>query len=153
MNTKQKVVSVICMCMSILLTFNASATENDMSEIAGIWLTEEDDAKVEVFQKGGRIYGNIIWSKKIESGEESGFDVNNPDEELRERKIIGLQILSDFEKTGDTKWENGKIYDPESGNTYSCVIKLDRKKQTLKVRGYMGIALIGRTTTWKRFTE
>lgn len=145
--------TLLCTCLTFFFTFNVWAANVEVSQIVGVWLTEDEDAKVEIFKDDGRYYGKIIWSEKVESGEESRFDENNPEEELREREIIGLQILTGFEKTGKNEWENGKIYDPESGNTYSCVIKLNPKNQTLKVRGYMGFSLIGRTTVWKRFVE
>ncbi|MFY8004154.1 MAG: DUF2147 domain-containing protein, partial [Chitinophagaceae bacterium] len=57
--------------------------------------------------------------------------------------------LRDFEFIKQGVWENGKIYDPKSGEDYSCVIKaID--DNTIEVRGYVGISMFGRTDTWKR---
>jgi len=50
---------------------------------------------------------------------------------------------------GDGEWSGGTIYDPNNGKTYSCKLKLTGP-DTLKVRGYIGISLIGRSETWKR---
>ena len=47
------------------------------------------------------------------------------------------------------EWEEGKIYDPKSGNDYSCEIKMT-DANTLEVRGYVGISMFGRTDVWKR---
>jgi len=67
---------------------------------------------------------------------------------LRNRPIIGLKILSGFEKEGDNKYVDGTIYDPKNGKTYSC--KMTYKGKTLDIRGYIGISLLGRTTVWER---
>ena len=75
-------------------------------------------------------------------------DSKNPDKNKQNQKIIGLVILQNF-KFDDDEWNDGKIYDPESGKTYSCNLSLNGNN-TLKVRGYIGISLLGRTETWTR---
>jgi uncharacterized protein (DUF2147 family) len=59
-----------------------------------------------------------------------------------------MQVLGDFVKDGDNKYVDGTIYDPKNGKTYSC--KMTCKGKKLDIRGYIGISLIGRTTTWER---
>ena len=72
-----------------------------------------------------------------------------PNHSLRNRPIVGLQLMSDFEAAGKVQWGEGKIYDPESGKTYKCKITLTDPKR-LEVRGYVGISLFGRTEIWTR---
>ncbi|MEM9623622.1 MAG: DUF2147 domain-containing protein [Pseudomonadota bacterium] len=69
-------------------------------------------------------------------------DDNNPDETLRERPLRNLELLSEYAQKGK-RWE-GKIYDPETGNTYSSRMELD-DEGNLKMRGFLGISLLGRT--------
>ena len=76
------------------------------------------------------------------------MDSKNPDESLKARKLMGLQILSGFRYAGDETWEAGKIYDPKNGKTYSCKMRLEG--ENLKIRGFIGISLLGRTTVWSR---
>ncbi len=114
--------------------------------ILGIWFNEEKDAKIKVFKENGKFYGKIVWQKAGEGV--SSYDENNPDPELKKRKKVGLIILTNFE-FDDGQWEDGEIYDPKSGKTYSCIIKL-QKDGNLHVRGYIGISLLGRTTHWTR---
>ena len=71
---------------------------------------------------------------------------------MHETPLLGYKILKDFEYSGKKTWENGTIYDPENGSTYSCTIKLT-DKNTIDVRGYIGVSMIGRTDTWKRLKE
>ncbi len=77
------------------------------------------------------------------------LDHNNPDPKLRKIPLIGLPILLDFVFTGDNSWKNGKIYNSETGKTYSGKLTLVAPNQ-LNVRGFIGISLIGGTTTWMR---
>jgi uncharacterized protein (DUF2147 family) len=114
--------------------------------ILGIWFNEEKDAKIKVYKENSRFYGKIVWHK---TGDDiSSFDENNPDQELKKRKKLGLIILTDF-AFDDGQWEDGDIYDPKNGKTYSCVIKL-QKDGSLHVRGYIGISLFGRTVNWSK---
>ena len=59
-----------------------------------------------------------------------------------------MTIMWGMEKSGD-EWINGRILDPNSGKEYSCKMKL-KDKNTLEVRGFMGVSLLGRTQTWYR---
>jgi uncharacterized protein (DUF2147 family) len=74
--------------------------------------------------------------------------VNNSNAAKKTRPLLKLQILRHFEKTGAKTYDNGEIYDPKNGKTYDC--KITHNGKTLSVRGYVGISMIGRTTTWER---
>jgi len=74
-------------------------------------------------------------------------DHNNPDAALRTRSLCNLEIGSGFALTGDSEANGGRLYDPESGKTYKGNLAL--KGDTLKLRGYIGVALFGRTETWR----
>ena len=83
-----------------------------------------------------------------EAGREAGAprrDDNNPDEALRDRPILGMQLLSDYAFDGK-RWQ-GRIYDPESGNTYSSHMRLDDGR--LKMRGYIAVPMLGRTQVFE----
>lgn len=122
----------------MLVLFSVAANAQN---ILGKWKTEKGDANVEIYQQGEKVNGKIIW---LEKGPDTK-DTHNPDAKLRERKLTGVNILSDLTKKGD-KWEGGKIYDPKSGKTYKCSMWMEGDK--LKVRGHLGI--FHDTQTWKR---
>lgn len=119
--------------------------------ILGEWYTEEERSLVEISRCGDLYCGKIIWLKhpKDEAGNDK-VDSKNPDGSLRNRPLMGLEILKNFRHTGSNEWEGGKIYDPRNGKTYSC--KMTLEGDTLKVRGYVGVSLLGRTTVWTRKT-
>lgn len=129
-----------------VLTLSAQTKADD---IVGVWLTGgKEPAKIQVYKAGDKYYGKIVWLKYPEENGLPRVDSKNPDTDKRTRKIIGLVILNNF-KFDDDEWSDGKIYDPESGKTYSCNISL-KGNNTLKVRGYIGISLLGRTEVWTR---
>lgn len=123
---------------------------NDADKCLGIWLTEDKSAKVEIYKKGEKYYGKLIWLK--EPNNESGkpkVDDKNPDDKLKSRPIWGLEFVWGFEYDGEDTWEDGNIYDPKSGKTYSAEFTIENN-DTMKLRGYVGFTWIGRTSTWTR---
>lgn len=144
---KQRITSLI---LSILLLSFSAYAQNKADDITGIWLMGgKEPAKIQVLKSGEKFYGKIIWLKNPTENGKPRVDANNPDKEKRKNSIIGLIILKGFKFDGDEEWKGGDIYDPESGKTYSSYIYL-KDKNTLKVRGYVGISLFGRTETWTR---
>jgi uncharacterized protein (DUF2147 family) len=135
----------------IWFSFN-SYSQNKADDIIGIWLTGgKEPAKIQIYKSGEKFYGKIIWLKNPTENGKQRVDANNPDKEKRGNPIIGLIMLKDFKFDGDDEWKEGDIYDPESGKTYSSYIYL-KDKNTLKVRGYVGVSLFGRTETWTKMT-
>ncbi len=100
----------------------------------------------------GTFDGKIIWLKEPnrENGE-AKLDDKNPDERLQSRPIKGLEILQGFTYDEDDKeWVDGTIYDPKSGSTYKCLMWFDDDPNTLMVKGYIGVSIIGKKVQWKR---
>jgi uncharacterized protein (DUF2147 family) len=119
--------------------------------IVGEWLTAEGTSVVEIYKCSELYCGKIVWLKNPKTAEgRDKRDLKNPDEMKQDRRVMGLEILSGFRYAGENSWEKGKIYDPKNGKTYSCKMKLDGS--ALKVRGYLGFSLFGRTTVWTRKT-
>lgn len=112
--------------------------------IVGEWLSQEKDGKISIYKQGDKYYGKISWGKTP-----GRKDTNNPDAKLKNRDLIGLVILQDFKYTGSA-WEDGKIYDPKSGKTYDCILKVKDNNKILEIRGYVGVPMFGRTATWTR---
>jgi uncharacterized protein (DUF2147 family) len=76
------------------------------------------------------------------------FDWRNPDAAKRSRALLGVPLLNGFTYSGDDVWEGGTIYNPDDGKTYKCKMTLNGNR--LDVRGFIGISLFGKTTTWTR---
>jgi uncharacterized protein (DUF2147 family) len=120
----------------------------DSSSVTGLWKNE--DASFELYEENGKLNARIVSLREpLTPDGKQKTDIHNPDASKHSRPIIGLVFMTGFTPAGSGKWDNGKIYDPKSGNTYSCNMELEGTS-TLKVRGYIGISLIGRTETWTR---
>jgi uncharacterized protein (DUF2147 family) len=135
-----------------LVCFLFGNAQKNQDDITGIWLTAgKEPAKIQIYKAAdNKFYGKIIWLKNpVEKDGTPRVDANNPDKTKRKNPVNGLQILKGFKFDGDDEWKGGDIYDPESGKTYSSYITL-KDKNTLKVRGYVGISLFGRTEVWTR---
>lgn len=143
--------SLMCMASSI-------AQEK---KIIGEWITTNKDAIITMYYGNERgedpdkIYGKISWME--DPNDENGkplLDIENPEESLRGRTLLGLTIIKNLEWEGDSdewEWEDGSAYDPESGNTYSFKASMDPlRPDILNCRGYLGFSLLGRTETWTR---
>lgn len=145
---------------AVALLLVATPALADGDAIVGVWKTAPSKngfAHVEIQRQGSRYFGEITWTDEPNyapddpegMGGQPKIDRNNPDADLRNRPIVGLRIMTDFEYVGQNQWKRGTIYDPESGKTYKCNMKL-LEDGTLKVRGYVGISLLGRSTLWTR---
>jgi uncharacterized protein (DUF2147 family) len=123
--------------------------QDNADDILGKWLNEEEDGKVEIYKEGDKYFGKLVWLKRPNNDDGTPrLDIENPEEDLKSRPLDGLVLLTDF-VYDDGEWEDGKIYDPKSGNTYSCYMKFD-SEDVLKIKGYIGVKWIGRTTYWTR---
>jgi uncharacterized protein (DUF2147 family) len=125
----------------------AQAAEGD--KILGVWLSENKNGKIQIYKAGNKYFGKLIWGKTMyeADGVTSRKDTKNSDASLRNRNLKDLVILTDMEYD-DGEWEDGKVYDPEKGKTYSCTMKLNGNQ--LNLRGYVGVSLLGRTSVWTR---
>jgi uncharacterized protein (DUF2147 family) len=129
---------------TLLLISLTSLANSNADAILGEWLSQEKDGKILIFKQGDHYFGKISWGKT--TGRKDG---KNPDEKLRNRDLLGAVILKNFKFTGSA-WENGTIYDPNSGKTYDCILKIKDGNKTLDLRGFVGVAMFGRTSTWTR---
>jgi uncharacterized protein (DUF2147 family) len=137
-----------------ILVAPASAASDD---ILGAWLNQAQDAKIDIFHCGNDFCGKIVGLKEplYPAGSKEGtpgtpkLDTRNPDTSRQKTPLMGLQIMNGFQFSGDNLWKNGKIYDPDSGKTYSAKVTLVSHDQ-LDLRGFIGVSLLGRTEKWTR---
>jgi uncharacterized protein (DUF2147 family) len=143
-----KRVSFLVLLCGLLNVVPALAQNADA--ILGKWINPSGEGQIQIYKKGNLYYGKLVWLK-FPNDEATGkpkLDKNNPDKNLQNRPILGLEILKNFTFDGDDVYEDGKIYDPKNGKDYSCKMTLNGNK--LKIRGYIGVSLLGRSEIWTR---
>jgi len=147
---KRIITSIFTMMgLSLLTSTGLFAQTYQADDIVGTWLNEEGTGQVEIFKVGSSYYGKIVWLK-VTLDSITGkprTDKENPDPVEQKKPLIGLVNLKGFVFDGDDEWKKGSIYDPKNGKTYSCYMKFVEPEK-LKIRGYVGISLLGRTTYW-----
>lgn len=135
--------------MAVLL-FMANAKAQNADAILGKWINPSGEGQIQIYKKGNLYFGKLAWIKEPndESTGKPKLDIKNPDKSLQSRPILGLELLKNFKFDGDDVYEDGTIYDPKSGKTYSCKMTLNGNK--LKIRGFIGVSLLGRSEVWTR---
>jgi len=120
------------------------------TKVEGLWITQDDEtgkkkSEVLIYQENGKLYGKIV---RLLLPEDQGKLCEKCKGREKNKPIAGLVIVKDLILEEDT-WEDGTIMDPKSGKVYDCYLNLE-DANTLKVRGFLGFSLLGRTQIWKR---
>ena len=120
-------------------------------DVFGTWKTIEDlsgEAKsiVEIYEEDGKVYGKVVQILDPTAPQNPLCVACTGDD--KDKPIVGLKFIKGLKKDGD-EYNDGKILDPENGKLYKCYITLEEANK-LKVRGYIGFSLLGRTQYWQR---
>jgi len=118
--------------------------------VIGKWKTIDDvtgkaKSVIEIYEDHGKVFGKVV--QILTPGKENNV-CDLCEGENKDKPVMGMVLLTNLVKDGK-EWNNGEILDPNNGKTYSCYISL-ASKDKLKVRGYIGFSLIGRTQYWYR---
>ena len=137
----------------VLLSCTISRANNipPGEQICGKWESSEKNLIVQVYMQDNKYIAKIVWYSDTD-GKPMDYwtDRRNPDPLLRNRKILGMSVLSNMTYMPDTNsWEDGLIYDSKHGRTWNASAYID-KNGLLKVKGYWHFKFIGRTMTFKR---
>jgi uncharacterized protein (DUF2147 family) len=116
----------------------------------GLWKTIDDEthearAIVSITEENGVLSGRIVRLFR-KAGEDPAPLCEKCSGERERKPVIGMTILWNLHRDGAV-WDGGEILDPEEGKTYRCKLTLDG--DSLEVRGYIGISLLGRTQVWQ----
>lgn len=129
----------------VLFSFSLSAQDSPV----GLWKTIDDEtgeakSHVRIIEKNGKLYGTV--EKLLLKPQDTRCTACEGDK--KDQLVVGMEILTDLEQDGKY-WEDGEILDPNNGSVYSCYLEMESTDK-LKVRGYIGFSLLGRTQYWYR---
>ena len=127
--------------LSVAVAGFAQSKQLQADSVTGLYWSPGKNAKIEIYKKAGKYYGKSVWVAV------AAKDIKNPDKTLQSREVRGIELLANF-TFKDGSYTNGTIYDPGSGKTYDCKMRLNG--DNLTVRGYIGISLFGRTENFQR---
>ncbi len=146
MNLYRKLTLVICLILftaTITIAGGEGTEIDDPTDMLGVWMGDNEEERFEIYKKGDLYFGKMLWTVYDDLNGNGLLDGKNPNPEKRDQSIIGMDIFIGFQYKGNGNFVGGKVYDPGSGKTYSCKIKI--KGDTAEVRGYILIPLLGRT--------
>jgi uncharacterized protein (DUF2147 family) len=134
----------------------ASGTQQLQTSPVGQWKTVSDvtgklESVVSIWEEGGRLYGRIEQLLDPDPKYPNPLCVRCTGE-LKDKPVIGMRILWGFKKDGN-QWSGGKVLDPNNGKSYQCNISVEDGGRKLKVRGFIGFSVLGRTQYWLRVQE
>jgi uncharacterized protein (DUF2147 family) len=119
------------------------------NDIVGIWKTEDAGLQFEMFNVGSECRARLLYGRYVMEPDNVTFmrDTKNPVEALRSRSLKHVTILSGL-TWQNGEWTSGSFYSPRNGMTVSCSGKIIDGK--LRMRGYVGISLLGQTIVFRR---
>ena len=135
----------------LVLIFSVFVTISGFSQtIFGNWNSYDEETSkiesvIEVYEKDSKAFAKII---SISDSNRSAATCVECSGKRKNAAILGMNILTGLTKDGN-EWSGGKILDPKNGKEYKCYLQL-LDNNTLKLRGYIGISMFGRTAIWKR---
>jgi uncharacterized protein (DUF2147 family) len=135
--------STLCIFLIALSSFGFGQNSD---AVLGTWLTQIEDAKIEVYKKGNSYFGRVVWmAEPLDEDGKPQVDKENPNPDLKTRPILNMDILLDL-TYDDGEWTDGYIYDPKSGDIFDCKIWIE--DGNLMMRGYSG--WLYDTKTWTK---
>lgn len=155
--TRRATVLVFIMGLLILGFTGPKCFAAGQDGILGRWRDVSGSVEVEIYKKKDKYHGKIVWLKEpnYRDNDRKGMagkprvDRENPDPSMRTRPLIEMDLFWDCVYTENNRWENGMLYDPLKGRSYRCSITMD-KPERLRVRGFTGVELLGKTIFFKR---
>ncbi len=130
-----------------LLALVAFALPSLAQSPLGTWRTIDDEdgepkSHIQIYEQGGKLFGRVL------SLLPDGRLCTPCADQFEGSNMQGVVVLRDMEANGN-EWSGGNIIDPANGRTYRAKMELDGPNR-LRVRGYLGISLLGRTQVWER---
>lgn len=118
---------------------------------AGLWKTVDDKTGkargfVRLYEKDGQIFGKIERSLDPKDATEK---CDKCSDDRKDQPVIGMVILRAMKKNG-VEYSGGDILDPDTGSVYRCKFRVAGNGEKLMLRGYLGLALLGRSQVWIR---
>ena len=137
-------------CLALLAALHAGGVNASSDPVFGFWLVENQRSIIEIAPCGESACGTIVWLKEpLDDDGQPKADHLNSGDDLRNRPLCGIEMISGFRSVDPGTWSDGSIYSPRDGKTYSASMEV-RDDGTLKLRGYVLFPLFGKTQVWTR---
>jgi uncharacterized protein (DUF2147 family) len=149
--------SVLALAACLPLLAAGPAAPADLSSPVGLWQAVDDNTKQPtgwfLITNHDGVYTGIIAKMFMKPGESPDVVCDKCTDDRLNHPWLGLEIIRDMKQEEPDKYGGGNILDPRDGKVYHATLKLTPDGQTLVVRGYLGIELLGKNTYWTRLPD
>ena len=139
-----------------ILLSSGIVAQNKQDAIVGKWMSTDDNLLVEVYKSNNDFKARLLWfddSDDKKNPYNTRLDSNNPDNSLRQRKLLGIEVLHGLAyNSQEDRWEDGRIYDSKSGKTWDASAWIT-DDHFLKVRGFWHFEFLGETMKFKKYQQ
>jgi uncharacterized protein (DUF2147 family) len=140
----------------MLLVSAVHSVSADQSPL-GLWQAVDDDTKQPsgwflISQQNG-VYAGKIVKMFLKPGEDPNSVCDQCKDDRHNHPWLGLELIRGMQQESDDKYSGGTILDPRDGKIYKATLKVSPDGQTLIVRGYLGVELLGRNQYWTRLPD
>ena len=141
--------TVLCIALCCMPGAGAQQLTPKLQDAIGHWQVVNSDGgpggKVVTYLVNGKLFGRVT---EVRPGRTPKDVCDKCSGEYKDKLILGMVNMRNFHSEGDD-WVEGTVVDPENGKEYKGKVWAVGK-DTLRMRGFIGISLLGRTETWTR---
>jgi uncharacterized protein (DUF2147 family) len=149
---------VINLVMAVVSSLLISSNQILAVELTagGLWQSLDEESHQPnawfLIRDNGGLYEGKIVRMFMKPGENPNVVCDLCKDDRRGKPWLGLDIIRGMKRNG-AEYIDGTILDPRDGDLYSAKMTLTPDGQTLVVRGYLGISLLGKNQYWTRLPE